>query len=137
MPPSRFSLNLWLILVVGAVLAANLPAAIGAGVDSAVVFNEVQYHPLPGGAEWVELHSLSGVNVDVGGWKLSGGIDYTFPAGTTVAGHGYLVVAGTGGAIPGALGPFTGQLNNSGDTIRLVNKTGRIMDQLTYSDSGD
>ncbi|MHA3774016.1 lamin tail domain-containing protein [Verrucomicrobiota bacterium sgz303538] len=107
-----------------------------AAADSVVVFNEVQYAPPAGGTEWVELHSLHGVNVDISGWKITGGIKFTFPAGTTIPGHGFLVVAATPGAIPGALGPFTGALNNSGDTIQLVNKNGRVMDELSYSDSG-
>ncbi len=113
-----------------------------AAADSVLVVNEIHYHPADsGGTEWVELHSLHGVNVDISGWKISGGIGYTFPANTTLAGHGYLIVAANPGdaslAGKGAVGPFTGALNNSGDTIRIVNNSGRVMDEVTYGDNND
>ncbi len=109
------------------------------GGDSVLVFNELNYHPANESTqtEWLELRSLQAVDVDIGAWKIAGGIDYTFPEGTVMPGLGYLVVAATPGQISGALGPFTGQLANGGETIRLLNRNGRVMDELTYSDSGD
>ena len=115
-------------------LALNASAA-----DSVLIFNELQYHPANEltETEWVELRSLQGVDVDISGWRIDGGIDYTFPAGTIMPGGGYIVIAAVPGQIPGALGPFAGQLDNGGETLRLRNRTGRIMDELSYSDSGD
>ena len=107
--------------------------------DSVLVFNELQYHPANEltQTEWVELRSLQGVDVDISGWRIDGGIDYTFPAGTIMPGGGYIVVAAVPGQIAGSLGPFTGQLDNGGETLRLKNRTGRVMDELSYGDSGD
>ena len=107
--------------------------------DSVLIFNEIQYHPLNPATqtEWVELRSLQAVDVDIGGWRIEGGIDYTFPNGTVMPGLGHIVVAAAPGQIPGAYGPFTGQLDNGGETIRLVNRNGRVMDELTYDDEGD
>ena len=53
------------------------------------------YHPATNepALEWVELHNQNAVDVDLGGWRLTGGIDYTFPNGTVIRGRGYLVVA--------------------------------------------
>ena len=104
-----------------------------------LVFNELQYHPPDETTqtEWVELRSLHGVNVDISGWRIEGGIDFTFPAGTIVNGGGYVVVAAAPGQIPGALGPWIGKLDNGGETLRLVNRNGRVMDALSYSDAGD
>jgi len=115
---------------------------LSAAVDSSVVFNEVHYHPVAAGdGEWLELHCLSGVNVDISGWRITGGVDYQFPEGTVIPGHGYLVVAGTLGSssLSGvtALGPFSGQLSNSGEELQLVNRSGRIMDTLEYENGGD
>ena len=119
--------------------AAALTAFTAFGGDSVLVFNEVQYHPANEltQTEWVELRSLQAVDVDIGGWRIEGGIDYTFPNGTVMPGLGYLVVAAVPGQIAGALGPFTGTLDNGGETIRLVNRNGRVMDELNYGDSGD
>lgn len=110
-----------------------------AAQDSALVFNEIQYHPANEGAqtEWVELRCYQAVDVDIGGWRIEGGIDFTFPNGTVMPGHGYIVVAAVQGQIAGAYGPFTGQLDNGGETIRLVNRNGRVMDELDYDDEGD
>jgi hypothetical protein len=122
-----------------AALALAWPMHAGAaGYDSVVVINEVNYHPAAAGeAEWIELRNLQGVDMNLSKWSLAGGISFTFPADLTVPGGGYLVIAGATGKIPGASGPFTGSLNNSGDTIRLLNQNGRIMDELNYQDGGD
>ena len=51
--------------------------------DSVVVFNEVMYHPVASqgeaDGEWVELHNQMDVKVDLSGWSLQGGIDFSFP----------------------------------------------------------
>ena len=112
---------------------------IASAADSVVVFNEVHYHPANEvtQTEWVELRNLHGVDVDIAGWRLEGGIAYTFPEGTRIAGGAYLVVAKVPGQIAGALGPFTGILDNGGEEIRLVNRSDRAMDVLDYADDGD
>src|SRR6187399_2235659 len=117
-----------------AVLPALLLFAFRAcAADSVLVFNEVQYHPPAGQSEWIELRSLQGVDVNIGGWRIEGGVDYTFPLGTIMPGGGYILVAESPAQISGAYGPWTGQLDNGGETLRLVNFNGRIMDELTYS----
>ncbi len=107
--------------------------------DTTTVFNEVMYHP-PGAAdpEWVELYNKMSVNMDLSGWEISGGVNFTFPDGTVIPAGGYLVVASNPGAMPGvgALGPWTGSLNNGGETIRLRDRTRRVMDELSYNDGG-
>ncbi len=138
-PESRFALPYSTLQQTFSVLAALVFGAVVASAqDSVLVFNELNYHPANEATqtEWVELRSLQAVDVDIGSWRIEGGIEYTFPEGTVMPGLGYLVVAATPGQIPGALGPFTGQLDNGGETIRLVNRNGRVMDELTYSDNG-
>lgn len=128
----RFVLPLLLLGILGAGSASAL--------DSTVVFNEVQYHPAAGQSEWIELRNLNGVDVNTAGWTITGGIDYTFPTtgtGSFVPGNGYLLIAANPALVPGSIGPFTGTLNNSGETLRIRNLNGRIMDELIYADGGD
>jgi hypothetical protein len=110
-----------------------------------IVFNEVMYHPATDEAalEWVELHNQNAVDVDVGGWRLSSGIDYVFPGGTVIRGGGYLVVASDPASLTAqagispVLGPFAGRLSNGGEQLRLRDLTGRVMDELDYGTDGD
>ena len=113
------------------------------GIDSIVTFNEFQYHP-PGvsqSGEWIELHSQMSIDVDLSGWRISGGVDFVFPEGTIVPGGGTIVVASDPGdpalgGIP-AEGPFLGQLSNGGETLNLRDRADRLMDTMTYGDSGE
>ncbi len=110
--------------------------------DTVVVFNELHYHPADGSAtpEFVEFYNQNSVNIDMSGWRVSGGIDFDFPAGTVINGGGYLVVTADPAALEaaggpaGALGPFTGILDNGGETVRLRNNNDRVMDELDYDD---
>lgn len=108
--------------------------------DTVVTFNELHYNPpADQNGEWLELHNQMAVNIDLSGWSLADGISYTFPPGTVIAGGGFLVIAKTPGhpslaGIPGVLGPFSGNLSNSGETIDLISSSGRLMDRVSYSD---
>jgi hypothetical protein len=71
------------------------------------------------------------------GWQLTGGVSFTFPEGTILPSGGFLVVSSTAANPTTALGPWSGTLSNQEDSIRLRNRSGGIMDELTYKDSGD
>jgi hypothetical protein len=113
-------------------------------LDSTVVFNEIMYHPAgqDESLEWIELHNQMGVNMDISGWRLADGVEYTFPAGTIVPGGGHVVVAASPSALQGAtgfaaaLGPYSGRLANNTDRIELVTNSNRLMDLLEYDDDG-
>ncbi len=119
-----------------ALLSTSLSAF---AADSVVVFNELQYHPANEvtQTEWIELRNMHGVDVDISGWRIEGGVDFTFPEGTKIAGGAFLVVAKVPSQIPGAVGPFAGILDNGGEELRLVNRSDRSLDVLSYSDDGD
>lgn len=127
-------------LVAFATLAAG--SVRGDTPDAVVTFNEIHYNPpLTQDAEWIELHNQMAVNIDLSGWSLAAGIDYTFPNGTVIPGGGLIVVAKLPGhaslaGVPNVFGPFLGNLSNGGETIDLINPAGRLMDRLDYGDSG-
>ena len=63
--------------------------------DTVVVFNEIMYHPATNepALEWVELRNQMAVDVDISGWSIAGGIQYTFGLNSVVPGGGLVVVA--------------------------------------------
>ena len=131
--------------LVTALFAALLGLHTPCYADSTIVFNEIMYHPAASEAtlEWVELHSQMGVDMDISGWSIRGGIEFTFPEGTTVEGGGLVVVAITPVAMAAesgfadALGPFAGRLGNDGDRLELRSNSDRLMDWVEYGDDDD
>lgn len=117
----------------------GIPAA---AFDSVVVFNEIHYHPDEPGdpnLEFVEIYNQYSVDVDLSGWRITGGIEYTFPRRSIIGGGSYLVVAADPAAVRalGGLnvkGPYTGMLDNGGETLRLRNHNRRVMDEVSYND---
>ncbi|HVY69813.1 MAG TPA: lamin tail domain-containing protein, partial [Verrucomicrobiae bacterium] len=111
-----------------------------------LVFSEIMYHPkaIPGSTnnlEFVEIYNADSIFEDIGGWQIQGGISYTFPPGFRLAAGDFVVIAADPAALKAAygidnvLGPCTGALNNAGDTIKLVEASGAIKLDLSYSPS--
>jgi len=122
---------------------AALGACPGLALDTIVVFNEVQYHPAGSDdptLEFVEIYNQNAVDIDLTGWRISGEVDFDFPAGTIISGGEHLVIASNPSALEtasggsGFLGPFTGTLSNNSATLRIRNNNNRIMDEFTYDD---
>ena len=123
--------------------------ALAGSARAAVVINEILYRP--GGAtypedtgkEWIELKNTDGAPVSVAGWKFDKGVNFTFPANTTIPANGYLVVVANTtkftADFPGIthVGPWTGSLSNSSETLRLVDALNITMDEVTYASEGD
>jgi hypothetical protein len=95
-----------------------------------VVINELFYHPVSedDDEEFVEIQNRGTNAVNLEGWRLSGGISFTFPAGSSLAAGGCAVVARSltnfFQAQPSVnpalvLGEYSGGLANSGDVVRL------------------
>ena len=146
----------------------------GAGARNAgpkvgpVVINEIMYHPSvsnnPGRmpAEYVEILNISPspvplYNVDYPSytWSLTGGIGYDFPTNLTLQPGEFLLIVGTND-VEGfrlsyglsnslvILGPWSNNLSNAGDTVRLRapnspelpdNTAARyVVDEVQYND---
>lgn len=128
----------WLALAVLATTAALVPV-LGDSADSVVVFNEIQYQPSAetNQPEWIELHNMMGVTVDLSGWQFEGAGNLTFAEGTKIPGRGFLLLSNRPDDPLFAERPvyaqaLTGRLANEGDTLRLRNRSGRLMDRLRY-----
>ena len=111
----------------------------------AVVISEIHYNP-PSldyrGVEFVEIHNPAAEVVDVSGWKLRGGVNFTIPEGTKLAPGAYLALAKDALAVRSrfgvsetqAIGDLKDFLDNSSEPIELVDRFNAFVDGLTYYD---
>jgi len=114
----------------------------GQSLGQNVVINEIMYHPplARDDLQYVELMStLEEDAQDLGGWKLKGGIEFTFPEGTRIQPKSFLIIAASVPAFTRhynmpAIGPLKKQLSHNGERITLVNDAGQVIDALKYSD---
>ena len=136
----------------------RFPAAASPGADNPieriedVVINEILYHRAPASRagephaerpeEWLELTNRGDAPIELGGWQLVDAVAYTFPAGTTLAPGGFVVVARDAAALraahPGVevLGDYDGGLGNGGDRVVLLDAAGNPADTVRYFDGG-
>jgi hypothetical protein len=77
--------------------------------------------------EWIELHNAGSTAVDLGGWFLDdaafGSRPYQFRAGTVLQPGEFAVLYGKDTGI---------DLENSGDTARLLNPAGELVDSVPF-----
>src|SRR5206468_8291792 len=111
--------------------------------------------------QFVELYNKGTNIVNLGGWKFTAGINFTFPSNTLIRPDGYLVVARNASRLAsrysnlGAsnlIGDFSGKLAHGGerlalampDTIIATNNQGVlvtnlnhvVVNEVTYHDGG-
>lgn len=88
--------------------------------------------------EYVELFNSNPFFEDISGFRLSGDIDFIFPANTVLPGGGFLVVAKapadvqTVYGVSNVVGPYTGSLKASGP-LRLRSDIGAVLLDIPYS----
>jgi hypothetical protein len=114
-----------------------------------VVFSEVMYHPVleedyEDQHEFIELFNRADFAVDLTGWKLAGEVSYTFPAGSRIPAGGFVTVAKNRVALAAVTayaldvgsvqGNYTGQLDNSGALVALLDAAGAMVDSFRYDD---
>jgi hypothetical protein len=144
----------WVLLSALARSGAISPVA----AQPVVVLNEIMYHPVEEPAfdadgkplldlyedihEFIELHNPSATIVNVSGWRLTGGVNFVFPAGALVGPNGFLVVAKDPARLAAVaayglqqasvLGPWIGSLSNEGETVRLRDAAGTTVEEVSY-----
>ncbi|HXG46860.1 MAG TPA: lamin tail domain-containing protein, partial [Methylomirabilota bacterium] len=130
--------------------------------ERGIVINEIMYNPISGreSDEYIELYNRGATTVDLSQWRFDAGVDFTFPAGTSIAPGGYLVVAKDrtnllarypGLAPSQVVGNYGGQLANGGERLALAmaeitlvtngpvittNLLHVVVEELTYGDGG-
>ena len=125
---------------------AMVGGAISVVAGPLISVSEIQYNP-PGGSdyEFLELVNVSASPLNIGGYKLTTGVTYTFSAGTVVPAGGRIVVCNTRSAFLSrygsagillATGSYSGKLSDSGDTLTLIDSVGSVVFKCTYDSSG-
>jgi len=107
--------------------------------------SEVMYHP-PGAGEdleFIELVNTGPRPVDLTGWRFSEGISFTFPAGVFLKPGDFLAVCKNRSALEAWAGPgryigdYSGNLDNDGEPVALLDAQGRTVFRFRYDDDGD
>lgn len=120
--------------------ALVLVACLATSLHAQIVINEIHSDPadktIP--EEFLELYNAGLDPVDLTGWHLSDGIEFSFPAGTVIGPDEYLVVAedpatirSLHGDLP-VVGPYEGRLANEGEEVSLWNADLERVDRVDY-----
>ncbi|MBM3845195.1 MAG: hypothetical protein FJ405_02765 [Verrucomicrobia bacterium] len=107
---------------------------------------EIMYHPLESGAsveeaEFIELKNTGANTLVLEGASFAEGINFTFPRGTLLRPGEFAVLARDRArfeaAYPGVpiAGVYDGQLDNGGETLRLISPVQSEVWSVTYGDA--
>ena len=123
---------------------ANVEAPVD-NPDRQILISEIMYHPASenDAEEFIELYNAGLQTVELNRWRISNGVDFTFPEVSIAPGE-YLVVAADADVFaakyPGVtnvVAGWSGRLSNGGETIELEDERGRRVDRVQYADQGD
>ena len=103
-----------------------------------VIINEIHYNPADGeNSEFIELYNTGNSQIDLGGYNFTKGIDYIFPAGSSINAGEYIIVAKNEGSYSGqgfqVFQWADGTLSNIWDHIQLEDDQGQLIDYVNYS----
>ncbi|HWN94018.1 MAG TPA: lamin tail domain-containing protein, partial [Methylomirabilota bacterium] len=107
-----------------------------------LVISEVMYHPTNRfdgrNVEFIEIYNSNPWFEEMGGFKISGAVDYTFPSNFVLQARSYVVVAAVPADVQavyggGVQGPWTGTLQNGDGTLQIRNARGAIFFEMNYS----
>ena len=111
-----------------------------------VRFTELHYNPgsqqgSDSNYEFLELTNADSVPVNLAGWSLSEGLDFTFPENSWLQPGEFAVVTTAPITYAGLGYPVfdwgTGGLNNSGELLALRAPDSTVVEFVEYSDTGD
>ena len=109
--------------------------------NASIVINEIHYNPLDGDAEFLELYNASATeSVDLSGWRIEG-VNHTIGFGTVLLPGQHIVFTDNFARLrtqaPGNVligGQYSGGLSGSGELITLLDRSGNVVDQVSYLD---
>ncbi len=125
-------------------LVRGVPESLGpSSRNTGLVFSEIMYNPPPRldgrNLEFVELYNSEEIPLDLGGFRITGDVSFTFPAGTTLGPRSFLVVAAVPAdvqsvyGLTGVQGPYTNNLPNNGGTLRLRNPGNAVLLEVNFN----
>ena len=122
------------------ILTLSAHGGAGEGGASQVVINEIHcdHENKTLRVEFIEIYNRGLEALDLSGWFFDRGVDYTFPAGSSIAPGAYVVVAENPAVLKTTYGytttygPWTGTLKTSGETIRLCLPDGKLADIVDF-----
>ncbi|HKX61987.1 MAG TPA: lamin tail domain-containing protein, partial [Verrucomicrobiae bacterium] len=114
--------------------------------NAAVTIFAVEFNPSSANQsqEYVCVTNPTTLALDISGWKLEGGVNFTFKPGTVIAPTNVLFVSPNtvafrsrttgprGGQGLFVVGPYQGQLSARGETLTIVNKVGQTVNNYSY-----
>lgn len=111
-------------------------------LNGSLVINEIHYNPSTAQGndsdyEFLELYNNSSADIQLGGLHFTQGIEYTFPASSSLSAGGYLVLAAEGTSYLGSTdwgGTTYNGLSNSGEDIEIRDSLGHLVDFVEYDD---
>lgn len=92
--------------------------------------------------EWIELYNRGTQPVDLSNWSLNDAVQFTFPAGTTMAPGEFVVIAASEEAVSRhhpqirIVGEYAGQLSDRNERIQLLDQRANVVDEVHYFDGG-
>lgn len=108
-----------------------------------LVISEIMYNPSARtdgrNVEYVEIYNTQEFSENIGGFSISGSIQYTLPAGVTLAARSYLVIAPnpadmqTVFGLGKVYGGFTQALPNDAGVVQLRNAQGAVLLTVPYN----
>ncbi|MBI5385139.1 MAG: immunoglobulin domain-containing protein [Verrucomicrobia bacterium] len=115
--------------------------------NAAIQFGAIEHNPASSNQaqEYIELFNPNGYAVDLSGWKLAGGVRFTFAPGTVITPANRLYVSPDVKAFRGrtagpragqklmVVGPYQGQLSAWGETLALLTPDGRTNSATGYT----
>ncbi|HDS83948.1 MAG TPA: hypothetical protein ENN97_01945, partial [Phycisphaerales bacterium] len=124
--------------------SARIPNAQPA--EPTVIIGQIEYNPASFNQdeEFIQLINPNPYAVDISGWHIRGAVEHTFRPGTVIASENVMYVSPdvaafrnrnsspTGGQGLFVQGNYKGRLSNRGDTVELIDQTGRLVDGTTY-----
>jgi hypothetical protein len=120
--------------------------SIDSGVAKEIVINEINYHSsdLFDSGDWIELYNQSDQSVNMSDWTFADRETdhiYSIPSGTVLESKKYLVLVENDSAftarfpdVMNYLGGIGFGLSGSGESIKLMDEEGQVIDSLTYDD---
>lgn len=131
------------------VLFNNYPSLIpdSQPLNPDITIAAVEYNPASGNQdeEYIRVSNGESTEIDISGWTISGGVDFTFAPGTVIERNGDLYIcpdtkafinrssSPTGDEFHLAVGPYSGHLSNFGETLSLSDADAFIVDIFTSS----